>query len=83
MSQPGKYKRPESNQRSSYCAIHNVQEPATDSTYRVCFECGHVYETKQDLIDIEYETAQSYGDHIFPKTNAASILFCPLCLHDW
>lgn len=72
-----------SEKGESSCAICNKIEPVTDETYEVCFECGHVYETEQDLIDTEYETAQSYEDQAIPKQKGIDILYCPLCLHDF
>jgi hypothetical protein len=33
---------------ASHCHIHHVDEPGVNA-YRVCFECGHVYQTASDL----------------------------------
>lgn len=63
--------------RYSHCFIHApVIEPITTDTYRVCFECGHVYETEKDLEAVEQE---KWGR----LTLAERIMACPLCVHDW
>lgn len=46
--------------------------------FDVCFECGHVYRTGQDMID-EYN---AHGEWEWEGL-AASIPFCPMCLHDF
>lgn len=51
----------------------NGQEP-----YSVCFECGHVYLTKQDLIRL-YERDVDWSWEGDPD----DIAFCPSCCHDW
>lgn len=32
-----------------HCFSHHVDEPADDSTYMICGECGHVYQTAGEL----------------------------------
>ena len=64
------------NLEVSSCSIHEVDEPVPDTTYEVCFECGHVWLTKEEV-----ETV--YKD-VFPdKGLPDDINFCPMCLHDW
>lgn len=36
-------------ERTSHCWFHG-DEPLTDDTFQVCFECGHVYETPAELV---------------------------------
>jgi hypothetical protein len=64
----------------SYCAVHEKDEPTTDETYRVCFECGHVYETEKDLEEAWDET---YPQTLLRGRPARKIDFCPICLHDF
>jgi Fe2+ or Zn2+ uptake regulation protein len=64
------------------CVIHEVDEPLTETTHRVCFECGHVYETPTDVEQLHREIADDYTIQVSGK-KAEDILFCPLCLHDW
>lgn len=64
-------------------------EPIPPSgAYVTCFECGHVYETANDLL-IAYndmvEGLNSVMSSIGPinwAENAEGILLCPLCMHD-
>lgn len=76
---------------TSDCAIHDKAEPVTEHTYRVCFECGHVYERPADLVK-EYERIvkqmnddlKSQEKRLYPWTKPADeIYFCQLCLHDF
>jgi hypothetical protein len=66
-----------------WCSWHRAHEPRTRRTFRVCMECGHVYETAADL---EREFAV-LGTEIHPavlvRRRVELVTFCPLCLHDW
>jgi len=35
---------------ASYCWCHDTREPVPPNPYVVCFECGHVYATPDDLV---------------------------------
>lgn len=63
-----------------FCFIHHEHEIPLTEPHWVCFECGHVYQTEQDLVDDEF-TAN--GGDIEKLPNADDITFCPWCLHDW
>lgn len=72
------------------CAIHDTVEIGTENDYLVCFECGHVYKTEQELIDEDYvfraELYAKYPDTsitVSPATDADEITCCPLCFHDF
>lgn len=57
------------------CFFHDRVEPVTSTTYRVCFECHHVFPTQQDFED-------SYREE-FPLQNVpVNYYVCPLCAHD-
>lgn len=63
-----------------------VNERVTSQTYRVCGECGHVYDTEEALIHEEDQWRQRWnaqGDRWPPVDDAESILSCPLCAHDF
>lgn len=64
------------------CYWHNRVEPVTPSTYRVCGECFHVYETPDDLLYEECQVRASYDEPIAGLT-VDTIYSCPLCVHDW
>lgn len=59
----------------SDCAIHNQPEWAFEP-FTVCFECGHIWETPEE-IESEFSLT------IKKQVAIDAIGFCPLCLHDW
>ena len=59
---------------NSECWIHDTVEDAKGA-YRVCYECGHVFMTKKDLME---QVRKLWGVESFRDT-----LSCPLCIHDW
>lgn len=66
----------------SRCYIHHRLEAFDEHTWRVCFECGHVYQTPDALVDLElYEYGSMYANR--PEPKADEIWSCPLCLHDF
>lgn len=73
------------------CFWHGA-EPITESTFLVCYECGHVYETPADLERVARKTHDA-ADINFIKLGYAPSPFtepfdantwphCPLCCHD-
>lgn len=65
----------------THCWTHHVDEPTTDSTYRVCGECLHVFETAQDLVDADALVWLEMGE---PRRNKPEDIFCcPYCVHDF
>lgn len=74
------------------CAKSEIQYP---HTFRVCFECKHVYETAKDLIDMYNKEGRRVHAKTFreeggfemgewkDKTKVKDIHFCPVCLHDF
>ena len=73
------------------CIIHNVFEVMGPETYRVCFECKHVYSTPADLEAAWTRTVreinQSAAEHNAPliseHRSADEIYFCQECIHDF
>jgi len=68
------------NWPSGWCAIHDTveaNETQLAEADTVCFECGHVYPTEDDLLA---EWVNQFGP---TERVAAEIMFCPLCLHDF
>lgn len=61
----------------TWCYIHDRRESALG--YRCCFECGHQYATKEEILDEYNETHHTTYTYQF----LPSISYCPLCLHDW
>lgn len=68
-----------------YCVWHEELEEYDECTYRLCGECGHVYQTPGDLLRIWRREADQYGwSWVRRWTRSANkIYFCPLCLHDF
>lgn len=64
------------------CSIHNVDEPRDDDTFQVCFECNHVYQTEQDLLDSHNADLVLYGEE--PRSELGFLrFFCGECVHDF
>ena len=77
-----------------HCWEHDVDEIQTPTSYKRCFECKHVYQTAQDLIDaynqvvaeMNADGARRYGaehEPRPPRTSAEDIYFCQHCMHDF
>lgn len=72
-----------------HCWIHDVDEFETPTTYRVCFECKHVYQAEQELVDaynrvVTEMNASGKGEEpISLRASAEEIYFCQLCMHDF
>lgn len=68
------------------CFFHGV-EPIPDTYYILCLECGHCYQTREDVETLDYAIqlamTRYYSD--FQPTNhpASTIYICPLCTHDF
>lgn len=63
-----------------WCYSCGRSEPMTPSTYRVCPECFHVYETAADLVAAD-QAAWADGPH--PPRDPDKIYSCPECAHDF
>jgi hypothetical protein len=78
-----------------WCEWHHRIEVESPDTFRVCGECGHVWNTAEELLDefnregerVERQLAEMLDGGRFTgdlgATDVADVLFCPLCLHDW
>ena len=76
----------EETSMTNYCAIHNQAEEVDPDPYRICIECGHVYNTPESLVIAYNEDQPELNiDPVFIKTldQVDSIWFCPICLHDF
>lgn len=63
----------------SICLVCSLAEPIDGEPYRICGECGHVYQTKADFVReylrVSYGPREPmWGDDPF---------FCPVCGHDF
>lgn len=66
-----------------HCSFHHVDEPG-DGAYRICVECGHVYQKASDLqAAFMVEVAPSLSTPPAGAPSADEIWFCPLCAHDF
>ena len=54
-----------------HCCWHHEDEPS--GAYAVCLECGHAYQSAEDLLE-----AWS-----FRYLNPEEVPGCAFCLHDW
>ncbi len=77
----------------NYCYIHHTHELLTGA-YHQCFECKHVYQTMQEVIDafnalLTFDATQKQFIEVVktaeqPRaTQIVDVPFCGLCLHDW
>lgn len=62
-------------------------EPIPADVYRVCFECGHAYRTRAEILDGHREAYRGAfpEDPPLPDGHAETYAdqFCPRCVHDW
>jgi hypothetical protein len=81
---------------TSHCAIHDVDELITPETFRVCFECSHVWTIEDLLKDYNEGMRRAFADtavvtipeveeklRLLPIEDPYKVYFCPLCLHDF
>lgn len=73
----------------SYCSTHEQTEELADEPYQLCPECGHVYNTAEELL-ADYEKLvqeliklDNEGGPFMPKYKPHEIFFCPGCSHDF
>lgn len=79
-----------------YCWYHHALEPMTATTYRVCGECFHVFETAQELVDAHNVVIDQINNEPrergYKSMNLAArktvetvhlIYACPFCVHDF
>lgn len=74
----------------NHCYAHMVDELVTDDTYRVCFECSHVYYTPKDLEEAYHRASmqmiesdpEAYAE-VVTSLPAEKISFCQACMHDF
>jgi len=66
------------------CVIHDTIEPMG---FVQCFECGHVYPTKEAIVKDFNQLLKELTEHTTienpPIKTFDEAPFCPLCLHDW
>lgn len=68
------------------CFWHGA-EPISPDVFRVCFECGHAFGTREEIIEQHrkaYAEAR-FGDGTLTDAEAgdAADTFCPYCVHDF
>ncbi len=65
----------------THCWTHDVDEP-DEGAYRRCLECGHVYQTAEDL---QRQWTANAPRFVTPGAvpPVEQIFFCPICAHDW
>ena len=65
-----------------FCMSHYRCEPMTESTYTVCGECGHAFDTADDLLRDHNAVLVELGiDRI--DTDPEKVWVCPHCTHDF
>ena len=57
------------------CFFHDRVEDVTDSTYRVCGECHHVFPTRKDFVN-------AFRSEFPGPPVPVHFGVCPLCAHD-
>lgn len=64
--------------------FHHGDEPLYPTDYRLCFECGHVYRTEDELVRAHLEILRSLDEPPQePDHHGETIYACPLCTHDF
>lgn len=66
-----------------HCWIHDVDEIATDDSYKVCFECRHVYQTAERLWAAHLAHYVGVAPADLPPFDPDRLVSCPLCAHDF
>lgn len=72
-----------SDPQAEMCFVHGCPEPSLPGDFRSCFECGHVWRTRDDYVA---DLAASVAEMQWPmpaNTGSDDLPFCPLCTHDW
>ena len=64
-----------------WCAFHHRCEPISDATYRVCGECWHAFQTREELINEANFIAFMFGASLYDSRG--DVQTCPLCTHDF
>jgi hypothetical protein len=62
------------------CWVHHAFEPVlSDTPFIICFECGHVYNTAEELLrdEKDFWPEQPAG------RKAEEVASCPWCIHDF
>jgi len=70
----------------SPCVIDDADEPVFSDSFRICFECGHVYNLKMDIVNQDLQSQIKNELLLTDEVQVRSVLditYCPLCLHDW
>lgn len=69
----------------AFCHSHGRREPIPDGgAYIVCFECGHVYRTRDELIDAHQANVGLTDDELSePAMGKRLEGFCGHCVHDF
>lgn len=58
-----------------HCYFHNEDELVTATSYKVCYNCFHVFQTMEELIDLADQNDPP-EDTVFRTANISD---CPLC----
>lgn len=67
-----------------FCYSHGRREPIPDDGgYVRCFECGHVFATRDELIDAHQTKAGLTNDELTPQMLKHLEGFCGHCVHDF
>jgi hypothetical protein len=83
---------------STYCAIHDIDEPDRTGDYAACLECGHVYRTRRafwwaavigevHLVPaiIRHQPIRGIAAFLWSVLTISpdDLTYCPHCSHDW
>lgn len=66
-----------------HCYIHDVDEIETATSYKACFECGHVYQRAEDLWAAHLAHHVGVAPADLPPFDPGRLVSCPLCAHDF
>lgn len=70
----------------TWCHTHNVEEHVSDGTYRVCTECGHVYDHEREVLETHNDLMAEAVDEdeaFLPVDEVTDVTTCPMCGAEW
>jgi len=76
---------PASNCHIIHCYSHGIDESDNSghAAYHRCFECTHLFQTEQDLVDAYNEMLYRISPLLSPVVIGKDINSCPYCAHDF
>lgn len=76
---------------TTYCTFHKAVETTTRATHMLCIECGHAWQTENELInaynakvvDVSRESCTPHWNASLLAKKSLDVVCCPLCDHNF